>query len=198
MSEIKPPDPQSRTLPEIAALTGVPIWHLTQAAKAGAISKDGNKRYALGPTLVAIIKYQHAERAKLPAYSSIAQCALATGIPETRIKTAKKADKSIVGAGNMIHLGPLLRALFTGGIEDEEDWAKMRLRGQAIQEDVEAKIALEETLEKEKVGWSIRKAVALFFSTLERGIEIELPPELKGRDEAASAAEIFMLRAPPE
>src|SRR6185503_7452634 len=64
------------------------------------------------------------------------------------------------------------------------------LRAAADREELRLAKERGETLDKDKVGLAIRQCVSAFWHALDRAAELDLPPVLKGKDEAAIRDEL--------
>jgi hypothetical protein len=186
---MKPPStPPAATLTgaKIITLTGITTGVFAEAAKSGALKRLKGGVYDSTATLAGLVRYLHERQNSLPVYDSVAQCSAATGIPEGVIKMVRRKSKEGF-AGQRVHLGPVLRSIFAVGEgEMESDWKGLKMKYEALLTEIELKEAQDETLDKDATGSAIKRCMALLFATLDRGAEIELPPALKGLDEAAA------------
>lgn len=122
----------------------------------------------------------------LPIYDSIAQCSAATGIPQAVLKKAKRAG--CVGfRSNRVDLARVLPFIFA--LDGSEDWKDVGAKWSALNEQLDYERRKEIVVEKDPVGRGIQGAEAVLFGALDRTFLSELPPLLKGKDEAAIRAE---------
>lgn len=185
----KADDSALRSLTQVAKFVGLPPAVVVEATKEGFLTADSKRRYHLGQAIRDLFKYAQARWEKLPVYENMHRCAAATGIPLTVIKSGKRFAK--LGTGNRIELARLLPAIHDAS--KGQDWRALREKCDALRAEAELEKARGETLDKEKVGLAIRQTVSAFWHALDRAADLELPPVLKGKDEAAIRDELHAM-----
>jgi len=176
-----------RSLTQVAQIVGLPPATVVQATKEGFLTADTRRRYHVGQAIRDLFRYYQDLSSRLPVYENMNQCSAATGIPLTVIKSAKRGAAKL-GTASRIDLGALLRQVFDGS--KEQDWRKLREKCDALRSEAELEKVRGEVLDREQVGMAIRTCVSTFWHALDRAADLELPPALKGKDEAAIRVEL--------
>lgn len=168
---------------------GVRLDALAQAIKEGFVKANAKKRYPVGTAIKGLFAYYQSRCERLPIYENVHQCHHATGIPLSVIKSARRLSKT--GEGNRIGLEALLKAIFTE--RKEEDWRALREKSDALRAQAELHEVQGKVLDKDEAGRAFRAAVAMFWQTLDRAAQLELPPLLKGCSEQQIRDELLSM-----
>jgi len=168
---------------------GLTVGDVQQATKEGYLSSDSKHRYHGGRALVGLVQHYKVRTTRLPTYDNAHACSAATGIPLTLIKSARRSG-DVLRSGH-IDLEKLLRHIFSR--RKEQDWRALREKCDALTAEANMQQARGEVLDKAETGAAIRRAVSAFWFALQRAAELEMPPILKGKDEAAVRAEMLAM-----
>src|SRR5438034_988314 len=108
-----------KTLPELLELTGITPATMRRAMVHGFVTKSRAELNLLD-ALVGLVKFFNSlyTLSELPTYENIHQCSTRTGIPESVIKEARRAQPEVM-ALNRIALEPLLRWIFSQDADGE-------------------------------------------------------------------------------
>jgi hypothetical protein len=183
MAKPQPPDsPKLWTVADISKHTGVGIGDINQAIKEGHIPKAGKATYEPGRAIKGLFAFFTTHRRELPVYDNVEQCSGATGIPVSLIKAIRRTSKEPF-KNQRIHLGPLLREIFsnTGDGEDGINWKGVKEKADAQYSQARTSQLLGLTLDKNEVSAELARAMSPLWSDLELIAEQEGPADLVGR-----------------
>lgn len=140
-----------------------------------------------------------ADAIKLPIYSSLGECAGATGIPLPLLKQSKKSGCPAF-KWNRVDLAEFLKWCFSperdgaDGVDWSNELRKWMAKRQKIAYDKDARLVIDLNAARDDINLGI----SILFSELERVFGAELPAALKGQNEIAirdrSIAEIERIK----
>ena len=132
------------------------------------------------------------------SFDSMANCSAITGIPIQIIKAAKNANhpnQCDAFYHGRVQLAPLIRWIFSNKDESDEsgeliDWKKYGEKFSALREEIKYENDSKESISRSEVADKLRKGMAALHAAWDRKIKLELPPDLKGRDELEIAKKL--------